>query len=885
MKDKIKDLVIDKYIILLSILTLAIACILYKDFLFGKRMYIYTDIGSDTKNAYWPIYKYVIENIRAGTLDSWSFNMGLGTNIATVTSNVFDPFNIILLILPMRYLEYGLLLGMLTKIYFSGIIFYVYLRKINIEGYAGVIGALIWAFNGYLILWGQHYMFATAVVLFTYLIYGLERIIQDNKSGIFISGVTILAMNSPYLMFAATIYLFIYALFRYLYKEKIYMKQLFFKMIGVFGKYLLGIGLAAFIFLPSCYAILGSPRVLKEEIRFPSLWAGKLSVAATLTRMFSNDLMIADKYIGPSNYYEVTMLSTSILIMLLIPQLFIDIKGKKRKLMIILASIATIFAMFSPVVAFVFNAFSAVATRWSFVIIFTLVVAGAIILNNLLQKKQINLLLLKIQSLGMICIGSYAVLQVLISTEIEVNILQVLHIIQRYMLVIIIIIIIEWIIEYYYRNNVKKCIWLLIGIVCIDIITSNCYAVKRPATVTKEDVEQGQKYYDNTIEAIQELETIDNTFYRVHKDYYSVFLNDPMYQGYKGITSYLLNTPSTIKFSKEFGNTTRNINQINDFKDYSRLKSFLGIKYYLSREECLGNYDKIIQVKDIGIFENKNVFPLGFTYDSYLSYNQIKGLNNYIKEDIMLNTVVLDGETSYIQQGQLPTYEPIGQIENVKFRNMTIKEGEALENIFYVPTNNDPNIFVNFQGAIKDDMIVHIKAKVQKNSNGQIFFDEGKGFSEIQSVKFELLPDSKEYFVAINSQQVNAIRIDIGSVGETVNIDNVSFYKRPSIEEALVKKDEFNITYFSNKKIEGNIEVDSDKIMTWTIPYEKGWKVKVDGEEVSKFTTNIGFIGINLAEGSHNITLEYRMPGSIEGLILSIITLLIIWGMHFKKSI
>lgn len=66
-------------------------------------------------------------------------------------------------------------------------------------------------------------------------------------------------------------------------------------------------------------------------------------------------------------------------------------------------------------------------------------------------------------------------------------------------------------------------------------------------------------------------------------------------------------------------------------------------------------------------------------------------------------------------------------------------------------------------------------------------------------------------------------------------------------------------------------------LLTYTIPYNKGWHAYANGEEVPIYEVNDGFIGIGLSEsGEYEIKLVYRSPGFTTGLMISMITCLII---------
>lgn len=58
-----------------------------------------------------------------------------------------------------------------------------------------------------------------------------------------------------------------------------------------------------------------------------------------------------------------------------------------------------------------------------------------------------------------------------------------------------------------------------------------------------------------------------------------------------------------------------------------------------------------------------------------------------------------------------------------------------------------------------------------------------------------------------------------------------------------------------------------------SIPYESGWKVKVDGKTVPIKPIQDALISIDLDAGQHEITFSYVPAGFIPGLFLSLVCL------------
>ena len=75
----------------------------------------------------------------------------------------------------------------------------------------------------------------------------------------------------------------------------------------------------------------------------------------------------------------------------------------------------------------------------------------------------------------------------------------------------------------------------------------------------------------------------------------------------------------------------------------------------------------------------------------------------------------------------------------------------------------------------------------------------------------------------------------------------------------------------------------------FTIPYDEGYTVYVDGKKVDIEMVNDGFIGFKIDEGKHDIHLTFKAPYANVGRIVSLVGIVIL-GMlclyeHRKNNI
>lgn len=92
----------------------------------------------------------------------------------------------------------------------------------------------------------------------------------------------------------------------------------------------------------------------------------------------------------------------------------------------------------------------------------------------------------------------------------------------------------------------------------------------------------------------------------------------------------------------------------------------------------------------------------------------------------------------------------------------------------------------------------------------------------------------------------------------------------------------FKITSFKHKKIEGKISLKTSKMLFFSIPYDAGWRIYVNGNKQKLQKVNIGFSGIYLSKGNYNLTLIYKPPYFYITIVIAIIAFLFYFFLLLK---
>ncbi len=185
----------EKYLSLYGIWILVTSIIVIGFIAFGKYLtseylFFFKDIGSDSINQDYPALMHKIFLSQESTFHKYSFFTGLGDSFyyqfPTEPYGLFRTFltNIGISFWGEQYLISSRFPNIfIFNILLSGLIFYFYLRTINIKKFSALIGALLLTFSGYLII-GSSWGFAGHVFRAVFLLFAFEQLLVK-KGGIF----------------------------------------------------------------------------------------------------------------------------------------------------------------------------------------------------------------------------------------------------------------------------------------------------------------------------------------------------------------------------------------------------------------------------------------------------------------------------------------------------------------------------------------------------------------------------------------------------------------------------------------------------------------------------------------------------------------------------
>lgn len=76
-----------------------------------------------------------------------------------------------------------------------------------------------------------------------------------------------------------------------------------------------------------------------------------------------------------------------------------------------------------------------------------------------------------------------------------------------------------------------------------------------------------------------------------------------------------------------------------------------------------------------------------------------------------------------------------------------------------------------------------------------------------------------------------------------------------------VENNAAQIHAFKNGKVEMDVSGQQGKLLFTSVPYDKGWQIKVNGNRVSPKLIENYLMAIPLADGDNHVVLTYQLPG------------------------
>lgn len=646
------------------ILILSIFAIFF-NFIIGKAYFMYYDIGSDTKDQYFPYFVNEVLNLKSGMFSTWNFHYGLGESVLSMNAWTFDIFSIILVavsfIIGASKVQYLLVWMQILKIIVVFILSKKYLSYFLKDRTSICLASYLSAMNGFLFLWGQHYFLGTSCVYILLMLCAIENFLlnKSKKSLIYLALSTAsLLIFSYYIAYMILIVSAIYFIFRYIYiHKKIEIKATITSFAKCLSGVITGILLSGIIFIPSCYHILtGSSRLSDANanifVRIAEAFTHSFNwdyIQIRLSRLMSNNLLcMTDNVNYPNtNYYELPQLFCTIFIIFFLVQWIIyefeKAKTKKEYTFFVLKIVALYLLIFNGVSGLILNAFAYEAYRYTYLIMPFLALIIGTVFEKVIKEKEINIW-------GLIISGILSIVTWWISyTKLTIENVNIARITLMFLVIGFAVLL------FINKKNNKSKIFIKIFIFLVicttifdDHMTTNWRKYKDSSDFPL--IWNKSELVDDTGRAVSWIKENDKSFYRIEEYGYSNIstFGDPFIYQLPSTTWY--NTTSSDELCEFYDNVYPNANflkyyKITSLRDKADVQALylLNSKYVLTKGQIdVEGFEEINRFGEVYVYKNTYTNSIAKWYTKTITKNDFTKLEENEKNSKLYEYIITD---------------------------------------------------------------------------------------------------------------------------------------------------------------------------------------------------------------------------------------------------
>ena len=828
-------------------------------------------------------YVYFFEQLREIVLGDGSFLYSFGRALGGEFMGIYayylaSPFSFIVCLFPKEYITEALLVMFLLKTGLCGLTFGIFLdyktSRENLNRVSVVIFSTIYALTAFAVVQQHNTMWIDNLIFLPLIVIGLERMIKYRRFRLFVISLTIAVMSNFYIGYMMCIFVFFYFFVAYaaMSPEERNPED----ERSHFGKSLLRVGgWSALVLTMSCVMLWSA---------YYALTFGKTTFSNptwTLDSKFDILDLISKLFIGSYDTVRpegLPFVYCGSLVLILLP-LYFTIKKIpfREKIGIAVMGVFFVLSFTVSAVDLIWHGFQRpnwLNYRYSFILCFFMIYAAY---RAFVYIKEVD------------------IKNVILVVSLWAAVLVLLQKLDTY----------EWISDYgtvwlsfaffaayliLLRFHITSTLpeGVALAIASIVVLESFVGGLMNLLALGDDVVYSSRTSYRSFVDRVQPIVDMiqddDDSFYRMEKTFHRK-TNDALALGFRGLSNSTstLNA-ETIELLANMGMAAKS-HWTKYLGGTPVLDSLLGLKYLVIEEgdyvsplyEKKYEYDHGVDGKKIlEAYYNPYALPLAFGVDgSLLTYRFAGGTEeSRVKlEDSpirRLNAIVgrMVGAPSAVD-----IFVPI-DLDDTSYENCTI--GYTTGHQAYT---NDAS---EAKGRVKYTFTATTDAEVY------CFFPSD------YVRKCDLYLDGSKLSTYYDNETYRIMDLGYHTRGEVIDVelrmtDNDKLYIKTEAtyfyyldEEvfaesmATLAESPFVIDEYTEDSFYGSINIaDGDELVFTSIPYDEGWVVKLDGEEVEIFKTLDALVGFYASPGSHTLSMEYRPACIMYGRIVSAVGVVI----------
>ena len=815
-------------------------------------------------NGDWSSFFYSFsKSIGGGMLGIWGFNLLSPFNLLFLLTSEENFQWVVPIVIALRYGAMGLTMAHFLVKRYDGL---------KNKAYLVPIVATIYALNGFNVSYQMNPIFYDGMIMLPLVLIGVEQVL-DNKSPRGYIGMLALSLFVQFYMgYMTCIFVVIYALFYIIRSENLRNKKVILTRLGkLAAASILAVGIVSAVLLPILISLVSTKGGLQSTLRFD--WKLQINPFEILAKLFLGAFDNTSWPAGP-NLPNIYVASFGLL-----GTLYYFISSKISKWSKIAASFVLVVFLISCAHEFTSKLWhmgqnpAGFFYRFSWIIAFFLVYLAYLSLREVekFTKREASFLLI-----------SGAVIFSIVQLQQH----SFLTVWQRLATILIFVVLLGAL----FYPKVKRA-WMIIAALTVVELTANAALVQSRVGYT-----DAYKYHDAVLQlkdAINPIRPDHSDFYRINKSF-NLSKNDPFMVDYPGLSIFSSNLEnSTRDLFDRLGNN--GINATTYYQGTPLQDALFSVKYLVTPKPVLKEdypdtsklyvFGNMVTRKDITTKEPVYEAARTKTFETDLILPIAYGVNDATVNVKLENHQPIQNQNKIVQAMGATSdyYLAILAANELKLDNMESSKPETYKRI---DSSKPGTITYHLLPQSAEDYWVSIPQKL----------------SHTDKNKVRILLNGKNYEFQDKFQQTQFIQIAHNSAGQPVDLtieietDNeydLSGLRLARSNGALVNRiiqerqlQGIKLSHWDNRSCKGTVNITDDS--TWmmtSIPFEKGWTVKVDGKVVETARVWDSLLAYKITPGEHTVEMSYLPDGFVLGFIISTVSIALYGFAIYKKWI
>lgn len=818
-------------------------------------------------NGDWSSFFYSFsKSIGGGMLGIWGFNLLSPFNLLFLLTSEENFQWVVPIVIALRYGAMGLTMAHFLVKRYDGL---------ENKAYLVPIVATIYALNGFNVSYQMNPIFYDGMIMLPLVLIGVEQVLDNKSPRGYISMLALSLFVQFYMGYMTCIFVVIYALFYIIRSENLRNKKVILTRLGkLAAASILAVGIVSAVLLPILISLVSTKGGLQSTLRFD--WKLQINPFEILAKLFLGAFDNTSWPAGP-NLPNIYVASFGLL-----GTLYYFISSKISKWSKIAASFVLVVFLISCAHEFTSKLWhmgqnpAGFFYRFSWIIAFFLVYLAYLSLREVekFTKREASFLLI-----------SGAVIFSIVQLQQH----SFLTVWQRLATILIFVVLLAAL----FYPKVKR-VWMIIAALTVVELTANAALVQSRVGYT-----DAYKYYDAVLQlkdAINPIRPDHSDFYRINKSF-NLSKNDPFMVDYPGLSIFSSNLEnSTRDLFDRLGNN--GINATTYYQGTPLQDALFSVKYLVTPKPVLKEdypdtsklyvFGNMVTRKDITTKEPVYEAARTKTFETDLILPIAYGVNDATVNVKLENHQPIQNQNKIVQAMGATSdyYLAILGANELKLDNMEVVNSSKPETYKRIDSSKPGTITYHLIPQSAEDYWVAIPQKL----------------SHTDKNKVRILLNGKNYEFQDKFQQTQFIQIAHNSAGQpvdlTIEIDSDNEYDLSGLRlarsnGALVNRiiqerqlQGIKLSHWDNRSIKGTVNITDDS--TWmmtSIPFEKGWTVKVDGKVVETARVWDSLLAYKITPGEHTVEMSYLPDGFVLGFIISTVSIALYGFAIYKKWI